>query len=82
VEEPEAGVFVVEMVKEDAVKVTPTARQSCSAASLASVKSFPVQELAIQVAVLDTKEGVLQRQVSSEGLQLPTSALAMQGCEH
>jgi len=67
----EAGVFVAETEKSDVVKVTPTARQSCSAAWLAVFKSFPVQEFAMQVAVLETKEGKLQRQVSSEGLQFP-----------
>jgi len=36
----------------------------------------------MQAAVLETKEGVLQRQVSSEGSQLPISALAMQDSAH
>jgi len=52
-----------------AVRVTPTARQSCWASDSAVVRSLPVQELWMQDVTLLTKAEDLQRQVSSDELQ-------------
>lgn len=71
----------ISIIAKDPLKKRTTARQRSWAAAFASVKSSPVQELAMQVAVLEMKAGVLHRQVSSSALQLPRSALARQDWE-
>jgi len=62
---------------EEVVNVTPTARQSCSAAESAAAKSLPVQVEAMQLAVLSTKAGVLHKHVSSFTAQPPRLAVSM-----
>jgi hypothetical protein len=54
-----------------------TAAQSCSAAAIAAVRSEPVQVLSMQVAVLETKVSLLQRQTLSVAEQPPRSAEAI-----
>lgn len=72
-EEPEAV--------EVAVRVTPTARQSCCAAASALVRSEPVHAPVMQLVTEEMKPESWQRQESSRGSQLPKLALVRQVSE-